>query len=220
MAAMASAVRVTVVPPIVKERPLLKPSPQTKMTPAMIRFLDLVRSTLFSTTLRTPMAEIIPYSMKLTPPMIEDGMVLMSADTFGMKLTIIAKTAAIRMTLGSCTRLNSRTPVFSPYVVLAGPPMKPAIAVARPSPSRVLCRPGSERKFSPTVAEIADISPTCSIMVAIAIGAMIIMLVRSNLQSCSGGSPTMPACATGTKLMITDPSGFLMPSAFRTTATA
>ena len=45
MAAMASAVRVTVVPPIVKERPLLKPSPQTKMTPAMIRFLDLVRST-------------------------------------------------------------------------------------------------------------------------------------------------------------------------------
>ena len=70
----------------------------------MIRFLDLVRSTLFSTTLRTPMAEIIPYSMKLTPPMIEDGMVLMSADTFGMKLTIIAKTAAIRMTLGSCTR--------------------------------------------------------------------------------------------------------------------
>ena len=49
MAAMASAVRVTVVPPIVKERPLLKPSPQTKMTPAMIRFLDLVRSTLFST---------------------------------------------------------------------------------------------------------------------------------------------------------------------------
>ena len=37
MAAMASAVRVTVVPPIVKERPLLKPSPQTKMTPAMIK---------------------------------------------------------------------------------------------------------------------------------------------------------------------------------------
>ena len=34
--------------------------PQTKMTAAMIRLRDLVRSTLFSTTLRTPTAEIIP----------------------------------------------------------------------------------------------------------------------------------------------------------------
>ena len=91
-----------------------EPRPHTKITPAMIRFLDLVRSTLFSTTLRTPMAEIIPYSMKLTPPIMEEGMVLMIADTFGIKLTMIANTAAIRITLGSCTRLSSRTPVFSP----------------------------------------------------------------------------------------------------------
>ena len=40
MAAMASAVRVTVVPPIENERPLLKPNPQTKLPPAMIWFLD------------------------------------------------------------------------------------------------------------------------------------------------------------------------------------
>ena len=99
---------------MVKVIPLLNPRPQTKMTPAMIRFLDLVRSTLFSTTLRTPIAEIIPYSIKLTPPMIEDGMVLMMADTFGIKLMMIAKHAAIRITSGSCTRLSSRTPVFSP----------------------------------------------------------------------------------------------------------
>ena len=31
-----------------------------KMTPAIIKFLDFVRSTLFSTTFLTPIAEIIP----------------------------------------------------------------------------------------------------------------------------------------------------------------
>ena len=35
---------------------------------------DLVRSTLFSTTFRTPTAEIIPYRMKLTPPTMAVGM--------------------------------------------------------------------------------------------------------------------------------------------------
>ena len=55
-------------------------------------------------------------------------MVLMIADTFGIKLTTIAKHAAIRITSGSWTRLSSSTPVFSPYVVFAGPPRKPARA--------------------------------------------------------------------------------------------
>ena len=34
--------------------------PHTRMTAAMMRLRDLVRSTLFSTMLRTPMAEIMP----------------------------------------------------------------------------------------------------------------------------------------------------------------
>ena len=40
--------------------PLEKPRPHTRMTAAMMRLRDLVRSTLFSTMLRTPMAEIMP----------------------------------------------------------------------------------------------------------------------------------------------------------------
>ena len=47
---------------MLKEIPptLLKPSALTRMTAAMIRLRLLVKSTLFSTTLRTPIAEIIP----------------------------------------------------------------------------------------------------------------------------------------------------------------
>ena len=56
------------VPPMLKVRPensllrpqILKPRPLTMMTAAIIRFRELVKSTRFSTTLRTPMAEIMP----------------------------------------------------------------------------------------------------------------------------------------------------------------
>ena len=143
MAAIASAVSVIDVSPIVNVIPFEKPSPQTKITPAIIRFLERVRSTLFSTTFRTPMAEIIPYSMKDTPPIIADGIVEMTAANFGMKDSTIANTAARRTTIGSYTLESSNTPVFSPYVVFAGPPIAPANAVARPSPTNVRCRPGS-----------------------------------------------------------------------------
>ena len=54
-----------------------------------------------------------------------------------MKDNTMASPAAILITLGSYTFESSRTPVFSPYVVLAGPPKKPANAVARPSPISV-----------------------------------------------------------------------------------
>ena len=61
-AAMARPERVTAAPPTVKVMPPteLKPRPLTNMTAAMIRLRDLVRSTWFSTMLRTPTAEIIP----------------------------------------------------------------------------------------------------------------------------------------------------------------
>ena len=61
-AAMARPERVTAAPPTVKVMPPteLKPRPLTNMTAAMIRLRDLVRSTWFSTILRTPTAEIIP----------------------------------------------------------------------------------------------------------------------------------------------------------------
>ena len=69
--------------------------------------------------------------------MIADGIVEMIAENFGIKERITANTAAIRITLGSYTLESSSTPVFSPYVVLAGPPMRPANAVAIPSPISV-----------------------------------------------------------------------------------
>ena len=60
MAAIARPVSVMDVPPTVKVSPLLNPSPLTRITAAIIRFLDFVKSTLFSTTFLTPIAEIIP----------------------------------------------------------------------------------------------------------------------------------------------------------------
>ena len=57
---MARDVRVMEVLPIVKVSPSENPRPETKITPAIMRFLDLVKSTWFSTTFLTPIAEIIP----------------------------------------------------------------------------------------------------------------------------------------------------------------
>jgi len=47
------------------------------------------------------MAEIMPYSTKLIPPMMPEGMVLMMASNLGQKLRMQANTAAMRMTRGS-----------------------------------------------------------------------------------------------------------------------
>ena len=95
--------------------------------------------------LRTPTEEIMPYSTKEMPPMMAVGTVWMAAPNLGKKLSRMAQQAAMRITRGSYTLVRASTPVFSPYVVLAGPPKKPAKLVARPSPSSVRCRPGSAK---------------------------------------------------------------------------
>ena len=59
-----------------------------------------------------------------------------------------------------------------------------------------------------TVAEIAEISPTCSIMEAMAIGAIARIEVRLNLQRKNFGTPTIGADATPAKLRIALPSAF------------
>ena len=46
------------------------------------------------------------------------------------------------MTRTENTRVMAMTPTFSPYVVLGGPPTRPARADASPSPSSVRCSPG------------------------------------------------------------------------------
>ena len=60
--------------------------------------------------------------------------------------------------------------MFSPYVVLAGAPQSEARHVASPSPSIVRWRPGFSKKLRLTVEEIAETSPTCSMIVAKASG--------------------------------------------------
>ena len=60
--------------------------------------------------------------------------------------------------------------MFSPYVVFAGAPKSEARQVARPSPSIVRCRPGFAKKLRFTVEEMAETSPTCSMIVANASG--------------------------------------------------
>ena len=62
IAAMARPDRLMDTPATAKVRPPteLKPRADTRMTAAMMRLRLLVKSTRFSTTLRTPMAEIMP----------------------------------------------------------------------------------------------------------------------------------------------------------------
>ena len=85
----------------------------------------------------------MPYSTSDTPPTTHAGMAATSAANFGENENTMAKRAAMRMTRGSNTFVSASTPVFSPYVVFAGAPNSDAMMVARPSPKRVRCRPGS-----------------------------------------------------------------------------
>ena len=61
----------------------------------------LVKSTWFSTTLRTPTAEIMPYSTMDTPPMVAVGMADTRAANLGEKESRMARLAAMRITRGS-----------------------------------------------------------------------------------------------------------------------
>ena len=74
-------------------------------------------------------------------------------------------------------------------------------------------------KLRSTVAEIAEISPMCSIMEAIAIGAIARIAVMLNLQRKNFGTPTIGALATPAKLRIALPSAFVIPKAFMIRAT-
>ena len=72
-------------------------------THLIIRLRLLEKATLLSTTLRTPIEEIIPYRINDIPPMIAAGIELIKAETIGKNETMTAKTAAMRITRGSYT---------------------------------------------------------------------------------------------------------------------
>ena len=63
---------------------------------------------------------------------------MITAANLGQNENTIAIYAAILTTLGSYTFDKARTPVFSPYVVFAGPPNNDDNDVASPSPIKVL----------------------------------------------------------------------------------
>ena len=79
-------------------------------------------------------------------------------------------------------------------------------------------------KFSPTVAEMADMSPMCSIMAAMAMGAITRMEVRSNLAMepvklvKKGWRPMGLEAATAEKSMRASPAAFWAPRALAMTA--
>lgn len=161
------------------------PKANTRIIAIIRTFLIFVKSILFSTMFLTPTEEIIPYRTSETPPTVADGIDVTIAANFGENENRIAKNAAILITLESNTFVRLRTPVFSPYVVLAGAPNSAARSVAAPSPRSVLCKPGSAIQFLPIVDEIAEISPICSTIVARAIGTIVIIDVVIKPQSVS-----------------------------------
>ena len=85
----------------------------------------------------------------------------------------IANIAAKPITQTDATFVIPTTDVFSPYVVFAGPPSKPANNVANPSPIKVLSNPGSFNKSLPIIVPSAVWSPICSAIVTNAIGAIV-----------------------------------------------
>ena len=113
--------------------------------------------------------------------MMAVGTVWMAAPNLGKKLSRMAQQAAMRITRGSYTLVRASTPVFSPYVVLAGPPKKAgqtggkAIAQQRAVQAGVCL--GKARS---QVALMAAMSPICSIMVASAMGAMVMQALTLN----------------------------------------
>lgn len=86
----------------------------------------------------------------------------------------------------------ANTPVFSLYVVLATDPINPANIVANPSPSNVLCSPGSFLKSFPTTYELADISPICSSNVAITTGTISTIALIENFGAENVGNEKNP----------------------------
>lgn len=68
----------------------LIPTARPRISAATITFLDSWKLVLFSTTFLTPIAEIIPYRIRDTPPMVAVGMTSMIAANFGEKESAIA----------------------------------------------------------------------------------------------------------------------------------
>ncbi len=78
---------------------------------------------------------MIPNSKIDTPPSTGGGIVPTKAISFPEKDSKAANTAAPPITHTLKTRVKTSTPIFSPYVVFGGPPIRDEISVPKPSPS-------------------------------------------------------------------------------------
>ena len=135
--------------PIFKTAP---PRPKTNILAHIITFLVFEKSSLFLTITSNPLTLINPYKSRDILPRTILGIVLKIAVNLPKNDMIIANIAASIITLTDATFVIPTTLVFSPYVVLAGPPNEPATNVAKPSPSKVLSNPGSFIKSLPIIS--------------------------------------------------------------------
>ena len=167
------------IPEIVSERSpwtietAAPPSPKTSIVDATTMFLFTPKLIWFSINTLRPLTAINPYSSNDTPPSTGLGIVETIAVNFPKKPNTIAIIAARPITHTEAIFVIPTTEVFSPYVVFAGPPIAPAINVAKPSPRRVLSNPGSFNKSFPIIVDNAVWSPMCSAIVTNAIGAIV-----------------------------------------------
>src|SRR5690606_7895316 len=111
---------------MLKDAPLM-PIPSTTQT--KIKFWDLFKSTFCSTSIRNPLAAIIPNNSKEIPPITGSGIEDLRAANLPQKDKRIAITAAPPITQVEYTRVMARTPMFSPYVVFGVEPTKLEIIV-------------------------------------------------------------------------------------------
>ena len=146
------------------------PNPITNIADAITTFLNSSKLTLFFIRTLNPLIDIKPYSNSDTPPSTGFGIVANICVILPKNEIIIVIIAANPITHTDATLVIPTTDVFSPYVVLAGPPISPDVNVAKPSPSKVLSNPGSLSKFLPIMLLNAIWSPTCSAIVTNAIG--------------------------------------------------
>ena len=129
------------------------PTPKTMITDEITKFLLILKSTFSSTNILSPLEAIIPNSKIDTPPITGDGIVEIRAENLPTKLKISANTAAPPNTNTEKIRVIASTPMFSPYVVLGGPPKSDANIIAVPSAKIERCNPGSFKKFLPTTSD-------------------------------------------------------------------
>ena len=90
-----------------------------------------------------------PYKAIQTPPMTQLGIVAKKVENGATKAKTIAIKAVTKIVLIEALPEIATVPTDSPYVVFGQPPKKAPAIEPTPSPSNVLCKPGSFKRSLP-----------------------------------------------------------------------